>query len=174
MLISPYTPQWIEDFKKIELELDNALKGIDYGIEHVGSTSVPELAAKAIIDIDIIYKSEAEFEKIKSCLLKAGYYHNGNQGIAHREVFNRTDPWINETLDQIQHHLYVCLAGGAALNRHLLFRDHLRKHKAARLEYQTIKYKLAEKANQDKKQYAELKELHVSDFIDTIIEKEQI
>lgn len=172
MLITPYNPDWIEDFRKIQLALDSALQGLDYGIEHVGSTSVPELAAKPIIDVDIVYESEAEFQKIKSGLLDIGYYHNGNQGIANREVFKRAGTHINETLDKVQHHLYVCLAGSAALNRHMLFRDHLRKSEAARLKYQAMKYKLAEKADQNKKRYAELKELHVNNFIDAIIEKE--
>ena len=45
-------------------EIENGLKGIEYQIEHVGSTSIPNLDSKAIIDIDIIYENELEFEKI--------------------------------------------------------------------------------------------------------------
>ena len=59
------------------------------------------------------------------------------------------------------------------MERHILSRDFLRKNDWARLEYQEMKYQLAEKANQDKKLYAELKELNVNEFIDSIIEKEK-
>ncbi|MCE7992508.1 MAG: GrpB family protein [Roseivirga sp.] len=172
MLIVPYTSDWIEDYNKIRLELDAALNGHDYRIEHVGSTSVPDLAAKAIIDIDIIYETDADFLRIKSHLQAIGYFHNGDQGIPYREAFKRTGMLNNEVLDKIEHHLYVCLAGCPALKRHLLFRNHLRKNQAALLTYEAMKYKLAEKAEQDRKQYAALKELHVNDFIDDIIQIE--
>lgn len=172
MLIVPYTSDWIADFDKIRSELGTALRGIDYQIEHVGSTSVPGLAAKAIIDIDIIYESEADFQNLKAGLKKTGYYHNGDQGIPQREVFKRSGTRHNQVLDQIPHHLYVCLANSKPLERHILFRNHLRKNKQARQSYETMKYQLADRANQDKKRYAELKELHVNDFIDTIIEME--
>jgi len=173
MLIKMYSFNWIINFEDLKLEIDKTLSGLEYQIEHVGSTSVPGLDSKDVIDIDIIYDDASEFEKIKNELINIGYYHNGNQGIEMREVFKRTGIQINRTLDQITHHLYVCLINSTALDRHILFRDFLRKNDWARLEYQTMKYDLAEKANQDKKLYAELKELNVNDFIDSIIEKEK-
>ena len=71
----------------------------------------------------------------------------------------------------MKHHLYVCPINSKALKRHILSRDFLRQHDWARLKYQEMKYELAEKANQDRKKYAALKELYVNDFIDSIIEK---
>jgi GrpB-like predicted nucleotidyltransferase (UPF0157 family) len=102
-----------------------------------------------------------------------GYYHNGNQGIEQREVFKRGIKPTNEVLDRIVHHLYVCPTESKALENHLLFRDYLRKNEWARLAYQELKYELAEKANQDKKRYAALKESNVNDFVDSIIGKER-
>ncbi|RZK55775.1 MAG: hypothetical protein EOO91_13415, partial [Pedobacter sp.] len=67
----------------------------------------------------------------------------------------------------------VCPTNSKALERHILSRDFLRKNDWARLAYQQMKYELAEKANQERKKYAELKELHVNKFIDLIIEKER-
>ena len=173
MLIKKYTSEWITCFADLKHEIEKGLSGLKYSIEHVGSTSVPELDSKDIIDIDIIYEQESEFEKIKAGLNKIGYYHNGNQGIEHREVFKRTGQLTNEVLDKIKHHLYVCLIDGEALERHILFRNFMRKNDWARLKYQEMKYDLAQKANQDRKLYAELKELHINDFIDSIIEKEK-
>jgi len=144
-----------------------------YQIEHVGSTSVPNLDSKSIIDIDIIHENVEEFDLIKSRLINIGYYHNGNQGIEEREVFKRSGKSNNCVLDSITHHLYVCLKSSKALERHILFRNYLRKNDWARIQYQEMKYALAEKANQNKKLYAELKELNVNDFIDNIIEEEK-
>ncbi|MCM8569852.1 GrpB family protein [Gramella jeungdoensis] len=173
MLIKKYTSDWITNFAHLKREIEKALNGIEYRIEHVGSTSVPKLDSKDIIDIDIIYERESEFEKIKAGLNKIGYYHNGNQGIERREVFKRTENQANEVLDKIAHHLYVCPINNKALERHILSRNFLRKNDWARIKYQEMKYQLAEKANQNKKLYAELKEMNINEFIDEIIEKEK-
>ncbi|WP_052467135.1 GrpB family protein [Psychroserpens damuponensis] len=173
MLIKKYTTDWITNFTELKHEIEKGLNGIEYHIEHVGSTSVPNLDSKPIIDIDIIYKNESEFEKIKSGLINIGYYHNGNQGIEKREVFKRNRESSHWVLDTITHHLYVCIKNSEPLKRHILMRNFLRKNDWARLKYQEMKYELAEKANQDKKLYAELKELNVNEFIDEIIEKEK-
>lgn len=173
MLIEKYSPDWPHFFNDIKREIENALYGIEYNIEHIGSTSVPYLDAKPIIDIDIIYSTQADFLRIKAGLEKAGYYHNGDQGIKDREVFKRDGKSVNAILDSVKHHLYVCPVNSQALERHLLSRDYLRKNNWARLEYQQMKYELAEKANQDRKRYAELKELKINSFIDRIIALEK-
>ena len=173
MLIEKYSSNWIKDFADLQREIVNVLHGLEFNIEHVGSTSVPNLDSKPIIDIDIVYSNLADFEKIKFGLEKAGYYHNGNQGIDDRDVFKRNGKYTNEILDKVKHHLYVCPINTKALERHILLRNFLRKNDWARLEYQKMKYELAEKANQDKNKYAELKELNVNHFIDSIIEKEK-
>ena len=173
MLIKKYTSNWVQHFTDLKREIENELNGLEYSIEHVGSTSVPQLDSKPIIDIDIIYEDESEFERIKSGLIKLGYYHNGNQGIEKREVFKREKKSLNGILDLISHHLYVCQSNSEPLERHILMRNHLRKNDSARIKYQEMKYLLAEKANQDKKLYAKLKELNINNFIDEIIEIEK-
>lgn len=173
MLIKPYTSNWIKDFTDIKSEIEIALHRLDVTIEHVGSTSVPNLDSKPIIDIDIIYSKQSDFEKIKSALLKIGYYHNGNQGIEDRDVFKRNGQLTNAILDTIKHHLYVCPIDSKSLERHILSRNFLRKNDWARIQYQQMKYELAINANQDRKVYATLKELNTNEFIDSIIEKEK-
>ncbi len=173
MLIKKYTSNWIKYFADLKREIENGLNGLEYSIEHVGSTSVQNLDSKPIIDIDIIYDNEMEFKKIKSGLIKLGYYHNGNQGIEKREVFKRNENSLNGILNSIPHHLYVCPKDSEPLERHILMRNFLRKNDWARIKYQVMKYELAEKANQNKKVYAELKELNVNEFIDEIINKEK-
>ncbi|MFT6035434.1 MAG: GrpB-like predicted nucleotidyltransferase (UPF0157 family) [Marivirga sp.] len=173
MLIKKYTADWVKSFTDLKYEIEKGLSGLEYQIEHIGSTAVPGLDSKAIIDLDIAYGGKTPFEKVKIRLIEIGYYHNGNQGIEQREVFKRAGDLTNSILDATKHHLYVCPTKSKALERHLLSRDYLRKNNWARLEYQSMKYDLAEKANQDKKRYAALKELKVNAFIDLIIEKER-
>jgi GrpB-like predicted nucleotidyltransferase (UPF0157 family) len=151
MLLKKYSSKWVIDFINIKREIDNALVGFEYSIEHVGSTAVPHLDAKPIIDIDIIYSNQMVFEKIKLGLEKIGYYHNGNQGIECREVFKRNGKMDNEILNSVKHHLYVCFVNSKAFERHILSRNFLRKNEWARLKYQQMKYELAKKLTKIKK-----------------------
>jgi GrpB-like predicted nucleotidyltransferase (UPF0157 family) len=171
MLIQEYNRQWPADFQRIKTILSDALTGIPVTIEHVGSTAVPGLAAKPIIDIDVVLADRNDFESIKERLAQIGYYHNGDQGIADREVFKRSTSEYEEVLDAIAHHLYVCSIDSEELKRHLLFRDYLHTHAAARNEYQQLKQQLAEEANNDRKRYAQLKEEKAKAFIEGILAK---
>ena len=172
MLIQAYTKEWIADFETIKEILLSALAELDISIEHIGSTSVHRLAAKPIIDIDIIYRSSDQLIEITSRLADVGYYHNGNQGIPGREVFKRMAAANDhKVLDAIQHHLYACPMSSDELQRHLLFRDYLRTHTSARAAYQQLKYQIAEIAHQDRKVYAQLKEKMAKEFIHSIIQK---
>ena len=174
MLLKKYSPNWINDFNNIKNEIEKSLSGLAFSIEHVGSTAVPNLDAKPIIDIDIIYSKQPDFEIIKNRLENFGYYHNGNQGIEDRDVFKRKGISRDSILDEVQHHLYVCPINSNALERHILSRDYLRTNDWARIKYQEMKYELAAQANQDKKVYAALKENNINGFIDFIIEAEKL
>lgn len=171
MLIHEYTSKWATDFLQIKTVLLDALTGISVRIEHVGSTAVPDLATKPILDIDIVFHNKNDFDKIKNVLERIGYYHNGNQGITDREVFKRSTPEHDKVLDAIAHHLYVCSIDSEELKRHLLFRNYLRTHAAARNEYQQLKLQLADEANNDRKLYAQLKEENAKAFIESILIK---
>ncbi len=173
MLIEKYRPEWVHQFNNIKDALEKFLQNLNFTIEHVGSTAVPDLDAKPIIDIDIIFYNENDFQLIKTRLEKAGYYHNGNQGIEDRDVFKRDGVQKHGILDAIPHHLYVCSANSKALERHLLSRNYLRKNEWARKKYQQMKYEIAEQAGQDRKKYATLKEGLVNNFIDIMIEEER-
>lgn len=171
MLIQKYQESWIADFNAIRKILDETLKNLNVSIEHIGSTSVPELAAKPIIDIDIIIDNYQSFPDVKQALESIGYYHNGNQGIENREVFKRAKLFNHSILDSITHHLYVCPIDSEELQKHICFRDYLIANADARIAYQNLKYEIAKQANQDKKTYAALKESIAKEFIAGVIEK---
>jgi GrpB-like predicted nucleotidyltransferase (UPF0157 family) len=173
MLIQLYTSQWADDFEKIKKTLNQKISNYAIDIQHVGSTAVPNLAAKPIIDIDVIYRENDNFKSIKKALEQLGYYHNGNQGIEGREVFKRITKQEHEILDNVKHHLYVCKAGCLELERHILFRDYLRKDELTRKYYHQLKLELAAETGNDKTKYAALKQLKANPFINYVIELEK-
>ena len=174
-LIQKHNSNWSIDFEKIKSILITSLDALEIRIEHVGSTSVLGLAAKPIIDIDIVYLPGVSFLEVKAVLENLNYFHNGDQGIPNREVFKRVEEDPRDgVLDEIDHHLYVCPADSIELGRHLLFRNHLRKNEVARAQYQKIKMEIAEEANQDRKKYAAIKEVKLRAFIEKKIEEEKL
>jgi GrpB-like predicted nucleotidyltransferase (UPF0157 family) len=174
MLIKPHNPEWVIHFNEIKKKLSYHLVSICIDIEHIGGTSIVGLSAKPIIDLDIVYYDANEFEKIKTILEDAGYQHNGNQGIVGREVFKRNKMNYDKVLDEITHHLYVCMFNSEELQKHLLFRDYLRLNNEVKLMYQNLKYDIANEANNDKKVYATLKEVKAKAFINQVIEQAKI
>lgn len=137
IVVQPYDESWPADFEKIKAELLAALGGVAVAIEHVGSTSVKGLAAKPIIDLDVVVK-DAEVPKAIEQLAKIGYIHEGNLGIEGREAFHYDG---KEHLKP--HHLYVCPESSPELKRHIAFRDYLRSHPEAVQEYSAIKIEAA-------------------------------
>lgn len=170
LLIQPYTPIWKAQYQSIQQILSETLLDSIMRIEHVGSTAVPNLAAKAIIDIDLVYSTAEEFPAICKKLATIGYYHNGDQGVPQREAFKRKKEIVSNTiLDTIPHHLYACPKDSRELGRHLKFRDFLRNNDWARDEYTSIKMEIANQTNQDKEAYSLLKESVATPFIEKIL-----
>lgn len=167
MLLKSYQISWKTDFEALKGILEGALSNIDLKIEHVGSTAIPNLMAKPIIDIDIAYQSAQDFEVIKKRLESIGYFHNGNQGVEGREAFKRI-AIQQPVLDKISHHLYVCHVENDEFKRHILFRDYLIQHEEEKKTYENLKIEIAERANQDRKAYANLKEEKAKLFIEKI------
>jgi GrpB-like predicted nucleotidyltransferase (UPF0157 family) len=136
-LVQPYDPAWPSHFRQIEAYVASGLAGLGCVIEHVGSTSIPGMVAKPIIDVDVVIPS-GSFEEVKRRLEVLGYVHEGDLGISGREAFGLVEggsrvplPQAREPLTQAserlpKHHLYVCVAGADELRRHLALRDFLR------------------------------------------------
>lgn len=169
MLIQNYQTKWPQQFQQIAEILREALGPHHKNIEHIGSTAVPGLAAKPIIDIDIVYINVADFSNIKLALESLGYFHNGDQGILDRAVFKRLPNAHHPILDQITHHLYACSVESPELKRHLLFRDYLKQTPTAKAAYEALKFELAEAAEQDRKRYAKLKEAQAKSMVESFL-----
>ena len=132
--VVPYDPNWPSEFEAVRRELSQALGPLALSIEHVGSTSVPGLCAKPILDIDVVMENYDVFPQVLDALAKIGYRHEGNLGIPEREAFCYTGK------DHLRkHHLYVCPASSPELHRHLTFRDYLRTHPQDAAQYGRVK-----------------------------------
>ena len=136
-----HDPEWPRRFDALRVRLSQAIAGLAIAIEHVGSTSVPGLAAKPIIDIDVIVPRE-DVEAAIQRLCAIGYVHQGDLGISGREAFKAP-------AGLPRHNLYVCIAGCTALRNHLMVRDHLRTHPETAAEYGALKGLLARKHPHD-------------------------
>ncbi|MDQ3689721.1 MAG: GrpB family protein [Chloroflexota bacterium] len=150
----PYDPAWRLTFDALRQPIAAALGDLAIAIEHVGSTAVPGLVAKPIIDIDVIVSPDRADEAIER-LGGLGYRHQGDLGIPGREAFRSPE-------DTPDHHLYVCPQGSHEYVRHRQFRDHLRSDAAARRAYAELKLTAARAAGTDRDAYTRMK----SDFIE--------
>lgn len=133
-----YDPQWEADFHAICRELEPVIGKYSLAIEHVGSTAVAGLAAKPIIDIDIVIRDRTELPAVIRQLATIGYHHEGDLGVADREAFYYEGKAHLQT-----HHLYVCTQSSQELHRHIAFRDYLRTHPEAVCQYSQIKLEAA-------------------------------
>lgn len=137
-----YDSQWPRQFAALRTRLEAAVGAWALSIEHVGSTSVPGLAAKPILDIDIVIASSEVLPQVIASLAALGYSHVGDRGVPGREAFKQPDT-------EVRHHLYVCLQGCSALANHLTIRDHLRSHPEDVKAYGDLKKQLAETFTHD-------------------------
>lgn len=156
IVVEAYNPKWAHAFNELKAaylkHLDDSLR-----IEHVGSTSVPGLAAKPIIDIDIVVKHKGDITSLIGKLEELGYIHQGDMGIEGREAFKRSleeTPLMYEHHSKwFSHHLYVCLEDSLAFKNHMALKNYLMAHEDAVKEYSELKFALAHKYPYDIDKY---------------------
>ena len=153
-----YDPTWPRTFEKIRATIAACLAGLTSRIEHVGSTAVPGLAAKPIVDVDVLLDTNDVMPDAIARLSHLGYRHEGNLGIPGREAFSAP-------ADMPHHHLYVCPPGSEEFGRHIAFRNYLRSHPVAAGEYAALKQALASQVRYDRKAYTNGKHAFVRDVL---------
>ena len=136
-----YDPAWPQRFEELREEYARALAGVGVrvvAIEHIGSTSVPGLAAKPVIDCDIVV-SERDVEAAGSALIALGFAPLGELGIPQRWAFK-------EPARLAGTNTYVTVEGCLSLRNHLAVRDVLRTDAALRDEYDLVKKRVGASA----------------------------
>jgi GrpB-like predicted nucleotidyltransferase (UPF0157 family) len=132
----PYTPQWKRLFEAEKARLQNALGHYIVDVQHIGSTAIPGIVAKPIIDMSV---GVVNFEEAFICiapLQRLGYEYLGENGIPRRHYFRRGYP-------KHTHHLHMVEITSEDRQRTVLFRDYLCQHPEAAQQYAILKLGLA-------------------------------
>jgi GrpB-like predicted nucleotidyltransferase (UPF0157 family) len=144
IIVCDYDPEWPHWFEQLRARLWPTVAPVALRIDHIGSTSVPGLAAKPIIDMDVVVASPAEVDLAIARLEGVGYRWRGDLGITGREAF-RPPP---DAADP-PHHLYVVVENNKAHLDHWLLRDLLRADAEASDRYAALKRRNRELAGGD-------------------------
>jgi GrpB-like predicted nucleotidyltransferase (UPF0157 family) len=155
--IADYDPDWPKKFERHREIIAQALGDTALRIEHIGSTSVPGLAAKPIVDILVVVQDSTDESLYLAQLEAAGYKLRVREPKWHEHRMFRTPE--NDV------HIHFYSAGCAEIRRNLIFRDRLRQNSADRLRYEQTKRELATRNWPDMNDYATAK----TDVIESII-----
>jgi GrpB-like predicted nucleotidyltransferase (UPF0157 family) len=135
--VVPYDRGWPAKYEAEAIRLRTALGPLALRIDHHGSTSIPGLAAKPIIDIQVSVTALQPIEAYGERLRHLGYVHVTHPDDSFCPFFHRPREWPHS------HHVHVVAAGGVEERRTLAFRDYLREHADAAREYEHLKRDLA-------------------------------
>ena len=156
--IREYDTAWPAIFSELANRVKAHLGPLVAEVEHVGSTAVPGLTAKPVIDMDVVLASPSDLPEVIRRLGALGYTNEGELGIAGREAF-RWPP------GESRHHLYVLSAGARELRRHLAFREALLADRTIRDAYSELKKNLSRQFPHDRKAYTEAKSAFIKNII---------
>jgi GrpB-like predicted nucleotidyltransferase (UPF0157 family) len=162
--INEYDPSWPALFEEEAHRLSEAFGSVALRIEHVGSTSVPGLRAKPIIDIQLSVAS----------LLPHGCYVNTMAALGYRHValdeFDLVYPFFHKPAEwPSTHHVHMCEAGGEQEWKHVAFRNHLRAHPETAREYEALKRELARTHDGGTPRSMEAYSLAKSEFVANVL-----
>jgi proline iminopeptidase len=146
----PYQASWADLFRQEAERLRSALGDRVVRIEHVGSTSIPGVDAKPILDIVVAVRDMAEVAAFEQALKPLGYIHQAENDMPGRLYFVKRLPDSRST-----HHLNITELGTECWFTHVAFRDYLREHPEAREEYRTLKIELTRRHPTDRAAYQE-------------------
>jgi GrpB-like predicted nucleotidyltransferase (UPF0157 family) len=163
--IAPYDPAWPTMFELEAARLRETLGGLARRIEHVGSTAVPNLAAKPVIDIQISVASLTRDVGACTALLAAAGYAHVDLGPFDKvyPFFQRPAVWPST------HHVHLCDEGGEQEQRHLTFRNHLRRHPEVAASYAALKRRLAAEHLGRTRQERERYSLGKKEFVEAVL-----
>jgi GrpB-like predicted nucleotidyltransferase (UPF0157 family) len=162
IVICDYNPGWPKEFESIRSDLSRVLEDLALRTDHIGSTSVPGLGAKDVIDIQITV--HALSEKLKKKLANAGYVHLERIISDHVPKDEDDDPKLWEKLiftqpeGQRRANIHVRVQGNPNQKYPLLFRDYLRAHPKSAQSIELIKREIAKRHADDVEAYYDIKD----------------
>lgn len=157
--VVPYNSTWTELFQKETQKLTEVMEPYEIVFHHIGSTSVPGLGAKPIIDLLAEAEDILNFDRVTPKLEKMGYVAKGEYGIVGRRYFYKEDE-----NGQRLFHLHAFEKGNTEIYRHLVFRDYLREHPEEAKRYESVKMIAAKKFPHDIDSYINYKDSIVKEI----------
>ncbi|MBN1458737.1 MAG: GrpB family protein [Armatimonadetes bacterium] len=157
----PYEPAWAEMFREEEARLRTTLGDHVVRIEHVGSTSVPGLHAKPILDIVLAVRDMSQVTTFEQAVAPLGYLHKADNDMPGRLYFVK-----RLADDRSTHHLNITELGTDCWFSHVAFRDYLRACRESMEEYRELKQELAREHPQDRPAYLAAKEPFIARILD--------
>ncbi len=153
----PYAPEWKDYFELEKVALQQALGSYILDIQHIGSTAIPGMPAKPIVDIAIAIVDFEEAKAYIPLIEKLNYEYKGEFGIPRRHYFVKGNPRL--------FHIHMSEITSIEWQNTLLFRDYLRQHSDVAQEYARLKKELATKYPQDREAYLDGKTAFVEQVL---------
>ena len=149
VVLVPYQSVWAQRFEREKVRLEEVIGEHILDIQHIGSTAVPGLSAKPILDIGVAVENFEKASALVSPIEKLGYTYRGENGIPRRHYFVKGPP------NKKTCHLHMFEEVDEEWATHLLFRDYLRTHPKVAAAYQQLKEDLAAKYPNDREAYTD-------------------
>jgi GrpB-like predicted nucleotidyltransferase (UPF0157 family) len=160
--IVAYDPSWPALFAKEGNRIFEAVGQWVEEVQHVGSTAIPGLDGKPVIDLMVGLKGMADASSCVEPLTNLGYSYWAEGAQPHHHLFVR---FVDPSMSARTHNLHLVEAGGQYWEERLLFRYYLRKHPETAKEYAELKYRLASRHRDDREAYTEAK----ADFVNEVV-----
>ncbi|ADL07127.1 GrpB family protein [Thermosediminibacter oceani] len=158
VVVTDYNPMWPAMFEAEAAKIKEIFGDELIAIHHIGSTSVPEMKAKPIIDIMPLVRDINAVDKFNDKMIELGYEPMGEFGLPGRRYFRKGG-------DNRTHHVHIYqFDNKAEVERHLAFRDYLREHKDAAERYGKLKEELAKRFPDDIEAYMDGKDQFVKEL----------
>jgi GrpB-like predicted nucleotidyltransferase (UPF0157 family) len=151
--VVPHNPLWRDAFEEEAKHVAAALGDTVAAIHHIGSTAIPKIYAKPVVDLLVEVRDITEVDGRSSAMASFGYDVMGEYGIPGRRYFRKDNQEGIRT-----HHIHAFEAGSAEVTRHLAFRDYMIAHPEDAQRYSELKRKLAKEHPQSIDRYMDGKE----------------
>lgn len=167
VIVSPYSAEWPNSFRAVREELRRVFAPTMVAVEHIGSTAVPWLAAKPVIDVLLGAHSLTDLKSKINSLSELGYSYvpKYERELPMRRYFTKS------SATSLRVHVHGVEVGSRLWREHLAFRDALRADSNLRAQYQSLKFDLARQFANDKSAYTDAKGPFIRSILTSVLER---